>query len=837
MKWSLWRRDWIAALAVVLLYLMAWAFTPLVNGLENTAYDAGVRLTTRVPSSKIAVIAIDQQSLDNIGRWPWPRDIQARLIDKLAAAHAHTIVSTVYYTEPEQDRGLSYLQRIKTLHDADPSAWPPMVGPLLDEALAALDEDKTLAASVEHAGNVLLPMLFHLGDADGNPDHALPDFVRRTELEPQGDPANGWPLSVTQPTVPLPDIGEAAVGVGGDTQQPDADGVIRRVPMALKYQDQVYPSFDLMIAAHALNVPPNQVHFALGRAVKLAGVTIPLDQDATFRPYFYDSAKGVPPFAVDSFFDVYSGKINLDKYRDKIVLIGATAPGLGSNFVTPVSSATPPVLMGAHIVSALLEQHYFVSPPWVMGLRLGVLALAIAYLVFALPRLNAGLSAGISAAAVLVLIGTQFVAITQAMIWLPLMGPSALLLLGYGVMTSKRYLISEAREQKSAADSAESNRMLGLALQGQGQLDMAFDKFRKVPMSSEMMSVMNNLALDFERKRQFNKAETVYKTMQMHDASWQDLDTRIKRTHQLAETVMLGGNSQSNLMTAEGEVEKPMLGRYQIEKELGKGAMGVVYQGKDPRIGRVVAIKTLALSQEFEADMLDEARQRFFREAETAGRLTHPNIVTIFDAGEDNDLAWIAMELLQGDDLSLHTTAGKLLPLAEIAAVTRKVGAALGYAHAQQVVHRDIKPANIMFDRKSRIVKVMDFGIARITDVNRTRTGMLLGTPSYMSPEQLLGKPLDGRSDLFSLGVTLYQLCTGRLPFEGESMGQLMFAITHDAPQDPRELNPKVPGMLAAIIIKALAKEPEERFQTGEELAQACARLEAALLKRAAGHA
>ncbi|GAB7127018.1 hypothetical protein JCM19000A_15250 [Silvimonas sp. JCM 19000] len=838
MKWTLWRRDWIAALAVVVLYLLLWVATPVVNSMENAAYDAGVRLTSRTPSSRIAVIAIDQQSLDNMGRWPWPRDIQARMIDKLAAAHAHTIVSTVYYTEPEQDRGLAYLQRIKTLHDADPGAWPPMITPLLDEAMAALDEDRTLTSSIERAGNVLVPMLFRLGDADGNPDRTLPDFINRTELKPQGDPADGWPLSVTQPTIPLAPVGEAAAGVGSDTQQADLDGVVRRVPLALRYQDKIYPSFDLLIAAHALNVKPAQINFALGTAAQLGSVRVPLDQDAAFRPYFYDNVNGTPPFSVDSFYDVYNGKIALDKYRDKIVLIGATAPGIGSNFVTPVSAAMPPVLLGAQIVSALLQQHYFVSPGWTHVLQLAVLALVAAYLILALPRLNAALAAGLSAVAALALLGAQFVMMTQALLWVPLMGPVALLALGYLVLTSKRYLLSEAREQQSAAESAESNRMLGLALQGQGQLDMAFDKLRRVPMSDDMMSVLNNLALDFERKRQFNKAETVYRAMAQYDEHWQDLPARINRAHQLAETVLLGGTGvHGTLISADGDVTKPMLGRYQIEKELGKGAMGVVYQGRDPRIGRVVAIKTLALTQEFEADMLEEARQRFFREAETAGRLTHPNIVTIYDAGEDNDLAWIAMELLQGGDLLPFTQAGKLLPLAEVAAVIRKVATALAYAHAQNVVHRDIKPANIMFDRANRTVKVMDFGIARITDVNRTRTGMVLGTPSYMSPEQLLGQPLDGRSDLFSLGVTLYQMCTGRLPFEGDSMGQLMFSITHDTPRDPREFNPKVPGMLAAIIIKALAKAPAERFQTGEQLAHACARLEAGLLKRAAGNA
>ncbi|HSC81013.1 MAG TPA: serine/threonine-protein kinase, partial [Chitinolyticbacter sp.] len=297
-----------------------------------------------------------------------------------------------------------------------------------------------------------------------------------------------------------------------------------------------------------------------------------------------------------------------------------------------------------------------------------------------------------------------------------------------------------------------------------------------------------------------------------------------------------GNNVGGTLLLAGGDVEKPMLGRYQVEKELGKGAMGVVYMGRDPKIGRVVAIKTMALSQEFEPDMLGEARERFFREAETAGRLSHPNIVSIFDAGEEHDLAFIAMEFLKGQDLTAQTRPDQLLPLIDAVAIVRQVAEALDYAHKNGVIHRDIKPANIMYEPESKTVKVTDFGIARITDSSKTRTGMVLGTPSYMSPEQLSGKKIDGRSDLFALGVMLYQLSTGHLPFTGESMAELMFRIANESPADPRTLNPRLPGMLAAIVMKALQKKAEDRFQSGAHFAAACTKLEAGLKQRALQH-
>ena len=227
----------------------------------------------------------------------------------------------------------------------------------------------------------------------------------------------------------------------------------------------------------------------------------------------------------------------------------------------------------------------------------------------------------------------------------------------------------------------------------------------------------------------------------------------------------------------------------------------------------------MALSQEFEPDELEDVKQRFFREAETAGRLNHPNIVTIFDAGEEHDLAYIAMEFLKGKDLAPYVKADRLLPLPQTMSIVARVADALNYAHAQNVVHRDIKPANIMYDPGSDSVKVTDFGIARITDSSKTKTGMVLGTPSFMSPEQLAGRKIDGPSDLFSLGVTLYQLASGGLPFQGETMTQLMYKIANEPPIDILSVNPALPPCLAAIIDRALAKNVEDRFRSGDEMA------------------
>jgi serine/threonine-protein kinase len=269
----------------------------------------------------------------------------------------------------------------------------------------------------------------------------------------------------------------------------------------------------------------------------------------------------------------------------------------------------------------------------------------------------------------------------------------------------------------------------------------------------------------------------------------------------------------------DGAPDRATLGRYRIERELGRGAMGAVYLGRDPKIGRQVAIKTMALSREFAGDELVEARERFFREAETAGRLQHPDIVTIFDAGEDQELAYIAMEYLKGDNLEAYTQAPKLLPVATVLNVVARIADALAYAHSQGVVHRDIKPANVMVDLSSDAVKVTDFGIARVADSARTRTGMVLGTPSFMSPEQMAGRRVDGRSDLYSVGVLLFQLLTGRLPHRSDSMATLMHQIANEPAPDVRSLRPDLPEGLARVVALALEKRPEARYPSGQQLA------------------
>jgi serine/threonine-protein kinase len=280
-----------------------------------------------------------------------------------------------------------------------------------------------------------------------------------------------------------------------------------------------------------------------------------------------------------------------------------------------------------------------------------------------------------------------------------------------------------------------------------------------------------------------------------------------------------GSNAAAAAIAALPDTQR--LGRYQLEREIGRGAMGIVYLGRDTAINRLVAIKAIPLASEFSEAELAEARSRFFREAETAGRLNHPNIVTIYDVGEERGLAYIAMEYLKGKHLSDYARPDNLLEPRKVLEIIGRTADALGFAHKQQVVHRDIKPANLMYDPSTDVLKITDFGIARLTGSGSTRTGIVLGTPSFMSPEQLEGRTVTGHSDLFSLGVSLFQLLTGQLPFTADSMTGLMQQIA-EAPHPPlRAYRPDLPACVESIIDRALAKNPDDRFDTGAQMAAA----------------
>lgn len=264
-------------------------------------------------------------------------------------------------------------------------------------------------------------------------------------------------------------------------------------------------------------------------------------------------------------------------------------------------------------------------------------------------------------------------------------------------------------------------------------------------------------------------------------------------------------------------MEQPVkIGRYDVDSEIGRGAMGVVYRAVDPMLERTVAIKTINMA--LDPGEIEHYEKRFTIEARAAGGLNHPNIVTIHDIGRSGDLAYMAMEFLEGRELK-DLIAGSELTADRALEIAAQAADGLAYAHQHDVVHRDIKPANIMILNDGR-VKIMDFGIARMRTADvRTQTGVVLGSPRYLSPEQVLGKRSDGRADIFSLGVIIYEMVSGQAPFNGIDVNSLMFQIVNFTPPPPSSINTALPQMLDLIIAKALAKSADERYASIAELA------------------
>jgi serine/threonine-protein kinase len=820
--------DWMIGGVLTLYFLVGYvADWSNLRLMENTTYDLRSFLKAHgQQSDQIELVAIDQESLNKVGRWPWPRATQAHLIENLRAGGAKVIVFDFPLSEPDRSsQGMEEVRAMRqrlTAQIASPQTdarqrevYVKMLQEL-GESEARLDQDTKFATVLGKGSEVVLPVSFELGRPEagesGEPGAAIVASSLALVDNPR-DLASYPPAKVKRLTAPLPVFQLPQVGFGHSITTPDPDGVIRRETLVVEYLDRFYPSLALRAVSAFMDVPPADVHVVLGKGVKIGDLWVPTDRYLRARISYNGPSGSFKPFSA---YHVLGGKIPPSTFRGKLVLVGPMAATAGAaSYDTPAGSATAGMEVTANVIQNMLSRNFLVVPAWAPAVELCAILLVGVFVVLALPRLGAkwsGIVAGTILASYL-----GFVVITYASkgYVLTVVHPTLMVVLGYTFIAAKRALLAERGESTDAA--SETNRMLGLTFQGQGMLELAFDKFRSCPIDDSMKELLYNLGQDFERKRMPSKALSVYQHIATKDKGYKDIDARMKRLS-AADSGGIGGKQSSGSLLSEGSDVKPTLGRYEVVKELGRGAMGIVYLGKDPKIHRSVAIKTMRLD-EVEADELPDVKARFFREAESAGKLSHPNIVTIYDAGEEQDLAYFAMEVLDGVDLKDLCKKRNLLPVKRTVEIVTKVAEALDYAHSQNVVHRDIKPANIMV-MPDGTVKVTDFGIARVTTSAKTQTGIVLGTPSYMSPEQLSGAKVDGRSDLFSLGIVLFEMLTGERPFQGESVATLMYVIANQPHPSPFDLRPDLPKPVGAVIDRALQKDATKRYQRGLEMAQ-----------------
>ena len=558
--------------------------------------------------------------------------------------------------------------------------------------------------------------------------------------------------------------------------QTDNDGVLRSTPLWRLSGGQMLPSLAIAVAFDSETLNENQL--ALGA------------EDRVFLSNYAELRR----VAVD---DLIFGYINSRSLTGLTVFVDSDPALEGATAMLPSGQFVTTSEITASLLADIEQDRAIVAPTWIKALEWLAPLLLAGAAVLLMPERNRRDILVTTLAFVVTLL------LVEALILLTLhiridLGRSILVFSGVSLLSV--WLVGDDRKELVAAFKRGSDFLAA------GRLEPAFAELRRCPPSDTLASVMYKLSLAFEQQAKAERAEAVLEWMKR---------TQGALPEPAVKPVPVNGVPQR-------------LGRYVIEKRIGKGAMGAVYLARDPRINRPVALKAIPIEKEFEDEELKEARLRFYREAESAGRLTHPNIITVYDAGEDKGLAYIAMEYVPGIALREFTDPKRLLAPKRALELAAQTADALDYAHSQGVIHRDIKPANLLYNPREGTLKISDFGVARITDNNRTKTGIVLGTPMYMSPEQLGAEPLTGLSDLFSLGVTLYELLCGEVPFKATNIALLMTKISTDDAPPVAGRRAGVPANVDTVLAKAMAKKPEDRFSGGAEMAIAlrnCARI------------
>jgi serine/threonine-protein kinase len=820
----------IAVLAVLALRVGA-EFAPVMRRPDLVLLDTwqSIRGTDK-PSGQIVIVAIDEKSISRFGPPAWPRSQYVALIERLAAAGAKVVGF---------DFTFGALEREATNNDA-------------------------LAQAMTKAGNVVFG--FELTDL-GNP---APPGVPTSEAVR----ANAVP-SVESAAIPPaagliepePVLAKAAAALGHVSTVASEDGRVRVLPLVIRHGDKGYPSLALQVARLYTKTGMSDVSLT-GDSLALGSSRIPVSPSGELLLDW--PAAGEKAYAQYSFLDVVRGDVPDEAFQGKAVLVAGTAAGLDDR-AFPFAVRAPGVLLHATFLDNVFRASFVQAPVWAWLLEGGLFLAACALGGWLMPRLTTRqLLVGVPAGVVLLFTTAAFL-YSQKGVWLKVFYPTVALVVPLGLIVARRLTESERETRDVTAEKLQNEKLLGLSFQEKGMLDMALATFNKLPLTDDMKHVLVNLGLDYEHRGHADKAFLVYKKVFDLDPGFEGLASRIERLSQpsgptlrgprtptlpaappqgLAPTMALPvtGRLATEAPTtvdasedfgatptpAPADVTGPTgpfagggsgsvltggrFGRYEIERHLGRGGMGDVYVVRDTVLNRKAALKTVRLDTNLGPQEIIETRQRFYREAQTAGRLAHPNIVTVYDVGEELGMSYIVMEFIDGNTLSALMKKERL-SLEQSKHVICHAGMGLDFAHQNGVFHRDVKPDNIMISKTGH-VKVMDFGIARIVESDLTKTGNVIGTPAYMSPEQVNGEKIDAKSDVFSLGVILYELLTGTKPFTGATVHSLMFSIIQSHPAQPSTIDARLAAW-DPIVTKALAKKREDRYATAQEFVDA----------------
>jgi len=763
-------------------------------GLERGFYDLCQRLSASSSTAPVVIVSADKGISDL-----WSMSDLDELITRIKSAGAKAVIPAApapKEIDPANVARLKSLIRIEE-HGGDlPNRTAPgLLQRELTEAQARVVQQQRVSSAVRNAGNVVLG----LATAENRPASEPGGNACAQRIAAGSD--RFAESSRNAKVAVLPASGAlcaAAAAVGHVTASTDRDSVVRRVAPLLATPSGTVPSASL--------------------AAVMLDADIAVSADDLLR--FYRSASDGPGVPVVAAADVLSGQAAA-ALRDRYVVI-APAEGTGANGrITPVSGSSGTAAIIATDIANYLSGDHIARPGWGRVVEIG-LALLLAVCVVLSRNRSLKASAVLAVSGMALLLATEYFLVTVVGLWLQLAGLALFCLTGVAIFHFILQLT--ARFSRPVTDSSSTSG--GVSTGQVEELDLGFSVLRQQPTTERTKQRLYELAMEHGKKRDYARAERVFRYIASRDPGYRDVAEKLEKlsgARGVTPAPPRPGVTKPEMTTATNAAPpaRRTLGRYELERVIGRGAMATVYLGRDPTINRRVAIKTLPLAEEFAENDLATARSHFLREAESAGRLSHQYIISIHDAGEDDRIAYLAMEYFEGKPLSHYAQLGRLLPPSVVFELMARAAEALHYAHSQNVVHRDVKPANLMYDMANDRLKLTDFGIARLTDTSRTRTGIILGTPSYMSPEQLSASKVTGQTDIYSLGVTMYHLLAGAPPFQADTIPRLMDKIVHHKHRAISDIRDDVPGCTDVILARALAKDPADRYESGKAMALA----------------
>ena len=647
-----------------------------------------------------------------------------------------------------------------------------------DDYQKAAGFNDSLANAIARAGNVVLG--YHYSQTDAAANVLIPAGLVNSAYRKFNDPAffaKYPPNTATRIFPPESSLADSASAIGFVNVAIDRDRKIRWQPLLVGFRGEFLPSLHVIAAANYLNINYSQLGINVGKAIKIGTRLIPTDGRGQMSINFNGPSGTFKYFSAS---DIVNKQTSPSELAGKLVIIGFSAYGATNIFATPVDHKLSGLELDANILENILNDNTIKGVSGRINVSFFIIIAIGLFSALILPNVSLLNRMAVLFLFLVVLLNINYILFSSFNQVTKTFYPALQIVLFLAAAP-----VIKATKERKPEDADE---------------DVDYESL----LSSSQKVSISDWNEQVSRAQFANKATS--REMRGKSTIFANEATSPLQSSSKAVTATLDTSSTDHF------------GRYKILRPIGKGAMGMVYQGLDPAIDRPVALKTIRLDQGADEDETNELRERLMREAKAAGKLSHPNIVTIYDVGEEGSMQYIAMEYLRGHTLESLLKAGLDWDYRTISKVMIQVCEALDYAHENGIVHRDVKPANIMIIADNKI-KVMDFGIARFDkSASMTQTGTALGTPNYISPEQLKGQQVDRRSDIFSLGVVFYEILTREKPFKGDTISALIYSILHTDPPRPSEINLDIPRIFDKIVAKALVKDPDLRFQRTKDI-------------------